>query len=264
MYITDTGNQRIRKIAVSTNVISSIVGSGLTGFTGDNSAASSSQMSYPDGLAIDSSGNIYISDWGNNRVRKVTIATGIITTIAGSGATGNTSGSFSGDGGAATSATMSTPFGVALDSAGNVYVTDQGSNRIRKVTISTSLISTIAGSGSTVSFSGDNGQATAATINNPLGVGLDTSGSDYTATKRSLFLLCFILFVGNVYIADYVNHRIRKVTVSTGIITTVAGSGGTGAKTGGTFSGDGGAATSALLYGPTSIAIDASGSDSIK
>ncbi len=120
----------------------------------------------------------------------MTISTGIITTIAGTG-----SASYSGDNGQATSATFYGPTGVALDSAGNIYVGDQSNNRIRKVTISTGIITTIAGSSTSGSYSGDNGQATSAALNNPTGVSLDS--------------------VGNVYVADQVNNRIRKVTIAT-------------------------------------------------
>ena len=116
-------------------------------------------------------GNIYIADNGNNRIRKVTVSTGIISTIAGTG-----TGSYSGDNGAATSATLSYPYGVGLDTAGNVYIADTDNNRIRKVTISTGIITTIAGTGAS-SYSGDNGPATSATLNGPFGVALDSAGT---------------------------------------------------------------------------------------
>ncbi len=134
-------------------------------------------------------GNVYIADQDNHRVRKVTISTGIITTIAGTG-----TGSYSGDGGAATSATLYYPYGVAVDSAGtystificflilfsslgNVYIGDHYNNRVRKVTVSTGIITTLAGNGGTGSYSGDNGAATSAALNYPQGVALDSAGT---------------------------------------------------------------------------------------
>ena len=137
---------------------------------------------------------MYIADTLDYRIRKVTVSTGLISTLA-----GTSSALFSGDGGAATSATLNTPFGVALDSSFNVYIADTYNHRIRKITVSTGIITTIAGSSSS-GYSGNDGQATSAELNVPLGVAIDTSG--------------------NVYIADAYNHVIRKVTVSTGVITT--------------------------------------------
>ena len=116
-------------------------------------------------------GNIYIADAGNNRIRKVTISTGIISTIAGTGTS-----SYSGDNGAATSATLNYPRGVVLDTAGNVYIADTNNQRIRKVTISTGIITTFAGTGAS-SYSGDNGPATSATLNYPFGVAVDSAGT---------------------------------------------------------------------------------------
>ena len=169
---------------------------------------------------------MYIADTSDYRIRKVTVSTGLISTLAGS-----SSASFSGDGSAATSATLNQPYGLALDSSLNVYIADTYNHRIRKITASTGIITTIAGSSSS-GYSGDNGQATSATLNTPGGVALDSEG--------------------NVYIADAYNNVIRKVTVSTGVITAVAGTGTT------SYSGDGGAATSALLYFPSGLAIDTS------
>ena len=115
---------------------------------------------------------MYIADFYNQRIRKVTVSTGIISTIAGNGGTG----SYSGDNGAATSATLNYPYGVGLDTAGNVYIADTENNRIRKVTISTGIITTFAGIG-TASYSGDNGPATSATLNYPYGVAVDSAGT---------------------------------------------------------------------------------------
>ncbi len=219
MYIADANNQRIRKVTVSTGIITSIAGSSTSsGYSGDNGAATSATLNNPTDVALDSAGtsllyivtflvtlvrlnstipylgNVYIADFINQRIRKV--SAGIITTVAGSGG----GGSYSGDGGAATSATLKYSYSIALDSAGNyslctsfflrgftssfhlsylgnVYIADTGSQRIRKVTISTGFINTIAGSGSSGSFSGDNGQATSAGLNAPYGVALDAAGN---------------------------------------------------------------------------------------
>jgi sugar lactone lactonase YvrE len=209
------------------DVITTIAGTGSTTYSGDNGQATAAGLKNPFGVALDAAGNVYIADTYNHRIRKATISTGIITTIAGTGTS-----SYSGDNGPATSATLNNPSGVALDSAGNIYIADLGNSRIRKVTVSTGIISTIAGTG-TVSYSGDNGQATSATLNYPFGVGLDTAS--------------------NVYIADTSNHRIRKVTISTGIITTFAGTGTA------SYSGDNGPATSATLNYPSGVAVDSAG-----
>ncbi len=137
---------------------------------------------------------------------------------------------------------------------GNVYIADTGNNRIRKVTISTGIITTIVGTG-TASYSGDNGAATSATINNPLEAVLDASGTIlcHNITQLLTFPFTVLLPLGNMYIADTYNHRIRKVTVLTDIITTIAGTGT------GSYSGDNGAATSATLNYPEGVALDSSG-----
>jgi sugar lactone lactonase YvrE len=162
--------------AVATvDIITTIVGSGAQGFSGDNGQATAGTLNNPCGVALDTSDNIYIADYSNCRIRKVTIATGIITTIAG---TGTASYSFSGDNGPATSAGLFFPRGVALDSSGNVYIADTFNNCVRKVTISTGIITTIAGTGSN-GFSGDNGPATSATFYEPNGVTIDLTGEDF-------------------------------------------------------------------------------------
>ncbi len=170
MYIADTANHRIRKVAISTGIIKTIAGTGSATFSGDNGQATSAAIQKPSGVAIDTSGNIYITDKDNYRVRKVTVSTGIITTIAGTG-----SGTYSGDNGAATSAGLKFPWGLALDTSGNVYIADQGAYRIRKVTVSSGVITTIAGAG-TCTYSGDGGDAILASLCTPSGIAVDASG----------------------------------------------------------------------------------------
>jgi sugar lactone lactonase YvrE len=180
LYIADTVNQRIRK--VSNGVITTVAGNGALGFSGDNGPATSATLDYPEGIAVDSAGNLYIADDLNNRIRKV--ANGVITTVVGTG-----TGGFSGDNGSATSAELYGPFGVAVDSTGNLYIADTANERIRKV--SNGVITTVAGNGA-LGFGGDGGPATSAYLNQPLGVTVDSSG--------------------NVYIADTYNDRVRILT----------------------------------------------------
>ena len=223
LYIADYGNNRIRKVD-SAGIITTVAGTGSPGFSGDGGPAANAQLSWPRGVAVDGSGNIYIADYANNRIRKVDSA-GIITTVAGTGSRG-----FSGDGGPAANAQLSWPRGVAVDGSGSLYIAESGNDRIRKVD-STGIITTVAGRGSEGS-SGDGGPASNAALRNPNGVAVDGSGS--------------------LYIADTFNHRIRKVD-STGIITTVAGTGRYG------YSGDGGPAANARLDTPYKVAVDGSG-----
>ena len=261
VYIADTVNNRIRKVA--NGVISTVAGNGTLGYSGDDGPATSAQLSWPAGVAVDSAGNLYVADQNNNRIRKV--SNGVITTVAGNGTPG-----YSGDNGPATSAKLYGPKGVAVDSAGNLYIADTSNQRIRKVL--NGVIATAAGNGPDLygngGYSGDNGPATSARLNQPWGVAVD--------------------FAGNLFIADYGNNRIRKVSngvittainwsypqgvavdaagnlfiadnygriskLSNGVITTVAGTGMQG------FSGDNGPATGAQLSGPTGVAVDAAG-----
>src|SRR6266850_2093795 len=156
LYIADYFNARIRKVAAATGIITTVAGNGTATFAGDGGAATSASLSYPYGVALDASGNLYIPDSGNQRIRKITATTGIITTVAGNGI--NT---FAGDGGAATSASLSSPTGVALDASGNLYIADYGNQRIRKVAAASGVITTVAGNGS-ATFAGDGEAATSA------------------------------------------------------------------------------------------------------
>ena len=224
LYIADRNNNRIRKVDAA-GVISTVAGDGARGFGGDGGPAAAAQLNIPEGVALDGSGNLYIAEWGN-RIRKVDSA-GVISTVAGGGSVG--------DGSAATAALLHTPRGVVVDGSGNLYIADTFNHRIRKVDAA-GVISTVAGDG-TEGFGGDGGPATAARLRYPRGVTPDDAG--------------------NLYIADTLNQRIRKVD-ATGTITTVAGSGGFGFGEGG-YSGDGGPATAAQLYYPQGVALDGSG-----
>ena len=223
-YVTDTNNNRIRKVS-SNGAISTIAGTGVTGYSGDGGAAAGAQLNNPQSLALDASGNLYVADAGNVRVRKID-GSGNITTVAGNG----TCCGHTGDGGAATAAQIGTPYGLAVDASGNLYIGDVSNNIVRKVT-SSGTITTVAGNGS-FGYSGDGTAATSAKLYGPYGIAVDAAG--------------------NLYIADRYNSRIRMVS-STGTITTVAGSG-----TCCTL-GDGGAATSAWLEDPSGVAVDATG-----
>ncbi len=218
-FIADTDNLMVMKVGPD-GTLSVFAGNGIDSHSGDGGQAVDAGLAAPSGVAVDSNGNVYISEFQNG-VRKVTPG-GIISTIAGTHKAG-----FSGDGGPATSATLNQVVGVAVDNAGNVYIADYANNRIRKVTPA-GIITTIAGNGK-AGFSGDGGPATSASLNNPYGVAVDLKG--------------------NVYIADYGNFAVRKVAPD-GTISTVAGRG--SAVT------DGGPAVDAFM-GPVGVAVDAAG-----
>ena len=236
LYIADADNEVVREVFASTGIINTIAGilNVCCTFGGDGGPATNAQLSAPLSIAVDSNGNLFITGYADfTDANNVTtsyavvrqVSNGTITTVV---SNGGLSQGFSGDGGAATGAQLSSPQSVAVDGNGNLYIADQGNNRIREV--SGGVINTIVGNG----LIGDNGPASAAQLGFPAGIGLDTAG--------------------NLYIADSLSLRIRKVAAATGIITTIAGNG-----TPGTTIVDGSSATSVGLNSPSAVAADSNG-----
>ena len=213
IYVADQFNNRIRKITVSSGIITTVAGnSAKYGDVVDNIAATSSRLSYPKDVAVDANGNIYITDSGNYRIRKVTSSTGIITTIAGKGDRSFSRGiiyqtpNYPALGEVATRSSFGTLNGITLDSSGNVFFTDRDINSIYKIIASTGLLTLVAGANNdNYGYNGDDILAVEACISSPNSVTLDAQG--------------------NIFFSDGLNYRIRKITASTGIITTVAGNG---------------------------------------
>jgi uncharacterized protein (TIGR03437 family) len=284
LFIADQNNLVIREVTTDGN-IKTIAGNHLTGYTGDGGAATSAELNRPLGVTLDSSGNVYLTDSGNQVIRKFTVG-GNISTVAGSynianQTSGTPLGGYQPDNGVAANAWLNNPFGVAVDASGNVYFADTGNNIIRKV--NGTSISTIAGQAGQ-SGSNDTGNALQAHLNQPRGIAVDASGTLYIADTNNNKVLKLSggalttvagtgtggfsgdngpanlaqLFApravavdsaGNVYIADYTNQRIRMVS-SNGIITTIAGNGKS------SYGGDGGPGTSAALSQPSGLAVD--------
>ncbi len=219
LYIADAGNNRIRKINTA-GIITTIAGTGVAGYNGDNMLATAAQLNYPTSIIIDETGNIYFPDDHNFRIRKINTS-GIITTIAGNGTEGN-----SVEGSQATATQIGSTEGMCMDRAGNIYFADIRYSVIRKIN-TTGIITTYAGIG-TNGYTGDEGPATAAKIQ-PFGLGIDA--------------------VGNIYSAEYQNNCIRKIDAA-GIISTVAGSGTPG------YTGDGGNASVAQFFHPSAVRVD--------
>ena len=229
-----TGNHKILKVTASTGIISVVAGTGEYGFGGDGAAATSAKLDGPSGLALDKYGNIFVADTFNHRIRKITVSTGIITTVAGSAEGRHQTAE---NDVPATNTTLYYPANVAVDTTGNIYIADTGNYCVRKVTASTGIITVIAGTGLSV-FPPSPALGVAATLSSlvyPGGVTVDTSG--------------------NVFIVDEHYNSIYKITASTGLLTLVAGAN----QAGGGYNGDGILATEALLNRPLYITIDTLG-----
>ena len=226
LYIADTFHQRIRRVDGVTGIITTVAGTGDRGYNGDHRSATSAQLNYPDHVALDSLGNLFIADDGNNRIRRVDALTQIITTVAGNSGAGD-----NGDEQPATSASLLTPHGVMVDPAGNLFIADTGNHRVRFVDTS-GVIHAYAGTGA-IGDSGDGGDPKLARLRTPVGLGRDAQA--------------------NIYIADYGSHRVRQVYTSSNQINTVAGTGAPG------YTGDGGPADQARISTPESATIDARG-----
>ena len=219
LYVADHADNKIRKIVIATSVVTTLAGSGSWG--SDDGTGAAASFSFPAGIASDGSGNLYVADSDNNEIRKIVIATGVVTTLAGS----TTAGSADGTGAAAS---FNWPTGVATDGSGNLYVVDQDNQEIRKIVIATGVVTTIAGS--TVSGSAD-GTGSAASFSYPYGVAADPNG--------------------NLYVGDFNNNKIRKIVIATGVVTTLAGSG--------TIGSSDGTGAAASFYYPSGVATDGNG-----
>ncbi|MFC1769888.1 hypothetical protein ACFLZI_02375 [Nitrospirota bacterium] len=281
IYIAENFGSRIR-IVNAAGFINTLAGDGSTGYSGDGGISTSAIVNSPIGLAMDSSGNLYISDFGNESIRMIN-SSGIINTVAGSNIS---DWGYSGDGGLANAAMLNSPMGIAFDALDHYYIADSANSAIRNVAAVTEDIDTFAGTGE-FGYSGDGGLATSAMLNGPEGVAYDNGSSilyisdTYNHRIRTVadsgdistfagngfegslgdggLANAAILYEpngvvydsnGSMYIADLGGHQVRKVNTSTGIITTIAGTGEGG------YSGDGGAATSALLNTPAGLALD--------
>jgi hypothetical protein len=235
MYIADAFNYKVRKVDKSTGNISTIAGIGTAGFSGDGGPALNAQFNYPSWLCVDNNRNeLYVVDYWNYRIRSINLSTGIITTLAGNGTDAYVNGGLA-------NSTGLLPAGIAMDAAGDLYVTQHPyiyysltTNIISKINRTTGVISTIAGTGNP-GFAGDGGPAMNANFLYPQGICLDAAG--------------------NIYITDALNNRVRKIDAITKIITTVAGKG----LAGDPFAGDGSIATEILMKAPTSVVLDAAG-----
>ncbi|MHC5002927.1 MAG: NHL repeat-containing protein, partial [Planctomycetota bacterium] len=283
VYVADTLNHLVRKLAFSSGW-SIVAGTGAAGNTGDGGAATDAKLDEPYDVDVDASGNVYIADKKNHVVRKVDAATGIISVYAGTGTDG-----YSGDGAAATLADMGEPFGICFDSAGNLYIADRKKHVVRKVNAISGTISTVAGDG-TIGYTGDGGDATAAQLEEPYDVAVDSFGHLYIAGRKNSVVRKVNAGTGiistyagtgtsgytgdggpataatlaepaglwidsgdNLYIADRNKHVVRKVDFSTGFISTVMGTGSSG------YSGDGDVGTAAQVSAPDGVAVDADG-----
>jgi sugar lactone lactonase YvrE len=286
LYISDSTNNRVRKVDGTTGVITTVAGNGTRDFSGDGGLATKASLAFPMGLTVDTEGNLFIADARNHRIRRVDAKTGIITTVAGQGIRG-----LAGDNGPALSALLSYPTAVALDEEGNLYIADSENGGIRRVDRKTGIISSVVGEGTPGAKTDAAGTPTIRGLFvAPVGLTYDGKGSLYVAdsflnrikkvevaTRKVTIVAgkganqycgdggpakeaCLaqpagvaLDAAGNVYIADAGNNRVRKVDAKSGLVTTVAGSGERG------FAGDHGPATKASLGFPTGVAIDPKG-----
>jgi streptogramin lyase len=226
IYEADFAESRIRKVNAQ-DTLFTIAGIGVPGYAGDGGPATLATFANPTGVVMDTAGNLFITEEYNNIVRKINRVTGQVSTVCGTG-----TGGYAGDGGPATAAMLDQPGGLCLDKAGNIYIADKNNNRIRKVDRTTGIISTYAGNG-TFGYSGDGGAADATKLAFPRGVSIDT--------------------LGNIYIADFGNHRVRKVDAISGNISTVAGTGSPG------YAGNNGPAIAARLTDPHGVYVSRRG-----
>ena len=227
VYVPDSSNSRLRRVDASTGIINTVLGNGSRHYCGDNRPAVGGCLWGPNGIALDALNNVYIADSVNERIRKVTAASQILSTIAGR----DENAAHGGDGGPAIDATFGDmPRGITRDAAGNLYIAGGFSHRVRRISATTGLITTIAGTG-TAGFAGDGGAATLAQLREPSDVAIDAAG--------------------NVFISDTGNHRIRRIDAATGVITTIAGTG----DPNGVLDSNG-MATGASLNQPGAIAMD--------
>ncbi len=242
MYIPDYGDSVVAKVDAVTKNITVIAGQyGTQGNTGDGGLATAATLTGPAAIAINqANGNIYIADGnqGGNKIREINVSTGIITTYAGTGAICSSPTATCGDGGPATAAQFYRPNGIAIDGNGNIFVSDTLDNRVRRIDVTTGIITTVAGTGA-ASDTGDGGAATSATLNTPFQIQVDAAG--------------------DIFIADKGNNAIRMVSGSTGNISTIAGNGMTCTTTPSPACGDGGSANVAAFSSPTGVALDAAG-----
>lgn len=217
----------MRRVAAASGVITTVAGTGVRGFGGDGGPAVDAHLSWPIGVAVAADGAVLVADTHNHLIRRVDGATGQTSSIAGTG-----SPSFAGDGGAATSARLDAPTGLALDGAHNLYIVDANNQRLRRVDASSGVITTLAGNGEG-DTAGDDGPAVSASLNYPRGVARDAEG--------------------NLFVSEALGHRIRRIDGSAGTVSTVAGTGVDGS------SGDGGPALEATLSAPSALALDGHG-----
>lgn len=224
VYVCDSHNHRVRRVDAVTGVITTVVGTGAAGFAGDGGAATAAMLDLPVAIAVDGTGNLWVADAREHRVRRVDAGTGVIRTVAGTGAEG-----FSGDGGLSIAAMLDAPSGLALDAGGNLYVADAHNGRVRRIDGATGVITTVAGGGSSVADAG----ATAVRLRLPRGVAVDAAG--------------------RLYISDATDLRVRQVDAANGVAVTVAGSGVEG------FSGEMGSPTAATMQRPAGVALSPAG-----